>query len=82
MKVRIVNNSKLAKFLGHEAFVLGGTIYVRGETASPSLMRHELVHVEQYDRLGTARFLLLYLWHQIRYGYERNPLEIEAREAE
>lgn len=39
--------------------------------------RHELVHVEQYDRLGLA-FVPLYLWHYARVGYARHPFEREA----
>ena len=46
------------------------------------LIRHERKHEEQANRLGWVLFLVLYLWYQARYGYENNPFEIEAREAE
>ena len=43
------------------------------------LTKHELVHWEQYKRMGAVMFYLTYLWYQIRYGYKHNPMEIEAR---
>ena len=46
------------------------------------LERHERKHWEQYQRLGTVRFLLTYAWFTLRYGYRDNPFEIEARRAE
>lgn len=44
-----------------------------------ALERHELVHWEQYKRMGAVRFYATYLWMLIRYGYEKHPMEIEAR---
>jgi hypothetical protein len=54
---------------------------------SERLLRHELVHVRQWRRLGIAGFGVRYLgayvrWRLRRYGhwaaYRRIPLEIEA----
>jgi hypothetical protein len=51
------------------------------------LLRHELVHVRQWQTLGVAAFLVRYLgaylrWRLRGYGhwaaYRRIPLEIEA----
>ena len=39
---------------------------------------HELVHVIQYRR-NPIRFPLRYVLDHLRYGYENNPAEIEAR---
>lgn len=39
---------------------------------------HELVHLKQIRREGPVRFTLQYLWCLVRYGYWRNPYEIEA----
>ncbi len=58
---------------------------------TPALVRHELVHLEQMDRHGIARFYLIYLrdyvanlWrlrdHQA--AYRHIPFEREARERE
>lgn len=69
------------------AMVLGNTIHLHGVTAQLFLqdarwVRHELCHVQQYRRLGTLRFLVLYVWESIRHGYHNNRFEREAREAE
>ena len=54
---------------------------------SPRLIRHELVHVRQWDRLGIPGFLVRYLgaylgwrarWYPHWAAYRRVPLEIEA----
>jgi len=55
------------------------SIYVLEEHFSSSELRyHELIHIEQLERDGTLRFCALYLYYLIRYGYWRNPYEIEA----
>lgn len=45
-------------------------------------VRHEIQHVLQYRRMGTAGFLFRYLLYSLRRGYYLNPLEVEARNAE
>jgi len=44
------------------------------------LIEHEMVHIDQINRLGSLRWTIMYLWYQLRYGYDENPFEIEARE--
>ena len=73
---------------GADAITLGRTIIVRdGRAMSERLLRHELVHVEQWQRLGVITFVARYLgsylqWrargHGHRAAYLRIPLEIEA----
>ena len=73
---------------GSDAITIGSVICVRPEAAdSDFLRRHELVHVEQWKRLGMIRFSLRYvgsyaLWRVRGYGhwaaYRRIPLEVEA----
>lgn len=73
---------------GASATTLGRFIFVREAAAgSARLMRHELVHVRQWRRLGVAGFGTRYLgayacWRLRRYthwaAYRRVPLEIEA----
>jgi hypothetical protein len=46
------------------------------------LRRHEIAHWAQYERMGALRFYAVYLWHLVRVGYDRHPMEIEARAAE
>jgi Domain of unknown function (DUF4157) len=73
---------------GAAAITIGPLVSVRRRAAGDArLLRHELVHVEQWRRLGVARFLRRYLgaylrWrlrgHGHRGAYLRVPLEIEA----
>jgi hypothetical protein len=42
------------------------------------LILHELVHVVQYRR-NPITFPFRYVLDHLRYGYERNPAEVEAR---
>lgn len=63
------------------AITLGHTIFFkrRKEQVSEELLLHELRHVEQIEKHGLVKFYLLYLWYSLRYGYKRNPFEVEAR---
>ena len=42
------------------------------------LRKHELVHLRQVRRDGPICFTIRYFWFLARYGYRRNPYEIEA----
>ncbi len=69
------------------AMVFGSTIHLHGVSGQQFLqnnrwLKHELKHVEQYKKFGTFGFLARYLWYSLKYGYYKNPLEIEARNAE
>jgi len=46
------------------------------------LRRHEDCHKVQWKRDGIVKFSIKYLWYNIRYGYDKNPYEIEARNKE
>ena len=48
---------------------------------NPALRAHEQCHLDQMARDGW-RFWPRCIWYVVRYGYERSPYEIEAREAE
>lgn len=64
------------------AVTLGRTIIVHPSvTPSARLLRHELEHVRQWRRNPIA-FPLRYTWNHLRYGYEANPFEVQARQAE
>lgn len=73
---------------GAAAITLGRLVIVRRRAAGdPHLLRHELVHVAQWRRLGVVVFLARYLgsyfrWrlrgHGHRAAYLRIPLEVEA----
>ncbi|MBW7914378.1 MAG: DUF4157 domain-containing protein [Taibaiella sp.] len=69
------------------AIVVNRTIYLHNTTreeftANRKWLLHELKHVEQYQRYGIIRFIILYLYETVRKGYRNNKFEVEAREAE
>jgi hypothetical protein len=58
---------------------MGHAILLKPWTADePTVLRHELVHVAQTDRLGREGFLRRYLLELEMLGYARSPLELEA----
>jgi hypothetical protein len=60
--------------LGHVVMVLKGHM-------TNQLLRHEFCHVQQVERLGGVDpFLRSYIEQVIKYGYQRAPLEVEARQ--
>ena len=73
---------------GAAAITLGRLVVVRARAAGDErLLRHELVHVAQWARLGVlgflARYVGSYLWwrahgHGHLSAYRRIPLEVEA----
>jgi hypothetical protein len=66
----------------------GGTlppfgIYIRERClADDRLCRHERAHWAQWQRMGTVKFFVVYLWLLARHGYDEHPMELEARQAE
>jgi len=69
-------------FFGWTSF--WNTIYYIDNKAmnNKKLQRHELKHIKQINRDGRLLFTFKYLCYSIRYGYIKNPYEVEAREAE
>ena len=73
---------------GAAAITLGRLVIVRSRAAADErLLRHELVHVEQWARLGVIGFLARYLGSYLTWrarghdhwgAYRRIPLEVEA----
>ena len=69
------------------AIVIGKTIHLHHTQQQDFLadkrwVRHELKHIEQFQRNGFFRFIFLYLLESVRHGYAHNKYEIEARQAE
>lgn len=85
-----VYNSKLAKLIAkfHKtdrwAITIGQRAYysVSEELVTERWRNHENRHKEQYKELGFIRFITLYLYYSMRYGYYKNPFEIDARNNE
>jgi hypothetical protein len=95
IKVRIKEDALVARIAAFNlgasskgaAIVFGKTIYLYKVTRVELLentpyLRHELMHVLQYQREGFFGFLFKYLWYSLRFGYRQNPFEIEARESQ
>ena len=62
------------------ALTAGQGIYVqKGIEDDPMVLRHELVHVRQYQQIGRKRFLRRYILECLIEGYNCAPLEKEAR---
>jgi hypothetical protein len=58
---------------------LGHAIYLAQAEESPALVRHELVHVHQYERLGgPLPFIRRYFYECLVFSYWDAPLEREA----
>lgn len=54
------------------------TVYfVKGRYTRP-LLAHELIHVKQINREGIPKFSVKYLYFWFKYGYRKNPYEVEA----
>lgn len=79
--MKVHYRSRLARLLLPKRFIaitLGGTVLTPLASLSAATLRHEQVHVEQWKRHGVW-FVFLYVWYHAKYGYERNPFEVEAR---
>lgn len=87
---KIKENSLLARIVrvqmksSNVAMVIGNKIHLSGVTKEHFLndkkwLRHEMVHIEQFQRYGFFRFLFLYLAEWVRKGYYNNKFEVEAR---
>jgi len=57
-------------------------IYYLKTYPSPALIRHECKHIEQIKRYGKLGYLALWNYYNALYGYDNNPLELEAKAAE
>ena len=89
-KVKIVENSWIAKCgakylkVNNVALTIGNTIFLHNATKQDLLsnktwLAHELVHVQQYEKLGVIKFLFFYLYECAVKGYYNNKFEVEAR---
>lgn len=50
----------------------------RGIRLNQRLLAHELVHLEQLERLGVLRYWWTYLVLLLRCGYREHPMELDA----
>jgi hypothetical protein len=54
-----------------------GRVVISATPLTPELLVHESHHARQYEVLGPF-YILVYLVLQARFGYAKNPLELEA----
>ena len=89
----IIENSWIAKLAALKlkstsvAIVLGKKIYLHNTTRDEFLqnekwVKHELCHIQQFEKYGFIIFLFKYLWESLHNGYYNNKYEVEARKAE
>ncbi len=91
-KIRVVENSRLAKMLARVngeqwyAITFGKTIFVSCKKedfySEQWWVNHEVAHVEQYRKHGVFRFLSMYLFYSVFHRKSQNPFEREAENAE
>lgn len=77
-------NQKWVKWLFKKdrwAITLGQTSYftVAESEVGEQWHVHEDAHKMQWRTEGRIKFLCKYLFYQLKYGYENNPYEVEAR---
>lgn len=90
--VKFIYNSKLVRFMNWVthlfrgdyntyAVTLGHTVRFRNHegTIPDCTYKHELRHVQQLEQSGFLVFYLRYIWYILKYGYTRNPYEVDAR---
>ena len=84
-------NSKIPHLFGARAITFGKHIFYTETNPPPWLVRHEMKHVEQYQKHGFMGFLFIYINDYLKGrlqglsdydAYLNIPFEIEAREAE
>lgn len=49
------------------------------QQANKNLLAHELVHWNQYQRMGLLGYYGQYFYEYVKDGYDHMPMEIEAR---
>ena len=82
MKIRFKYNKNVILMFGaagHVIFFPYVLFKHSKEGTSDKLFRHELQHVYQILENGYFTFFAKYIWYSLRYGYKKNPFEMEAR---
>jgi tetratricopeptide (TPR) repeat protein len=93
MKCNIKENSFIARLVARImksnelALVIGKTIYLNNTSKeeflkNESWVKHELVHICQFQQYGFLKFTFMYLWEFCKVGYWNNKYELEARAGE
>jgi len=59
-----------------------GIFIKKSQRNNADLLKHELIHWKQFQKLGLLKFYTTYIKEHIKNGYDNNRLEIEARQNE
>ncbi|MDD3686864.1 MAG: hypothetical protein PHE56_08875 [Bacteroidales bacterium] len=59
-----------------------GIYITEKEKGNLLLLQHELKHWQQYQKLGLLKYYNTYYQQYVKYGYDKMPMEIEARVGE
>ena len=59
-----------------------GIFILESEKQNKHLLQHELIHWEQYNKMGLVNWLLNFSSELNKFGYDKAPMEIEARKEE
>jgi hypothetical protein len=59
-----------------------GIFIKKSQKNNTALLKHELIHWNQFKNLGLLGFYTTYISEHIKNGYDLNRLEIEARKNE
>lgn len=55
-------------------------IFIRSKYCdNKKILNHEMIHWKQYQELGLLKFYWQYFKQFLKFGYDRMPMEIEAR---
>lgn len=59
-----------------------GVFIIKKQQGNSELLKHELVHWSQYQRMGLFSYYGGYLLDYLKHGYDKHPMEYEARQNE
>jgi len=56
-----------------------GIFIKKKHRGNQKLLNHELIHWQQYQKMGLLKFYFRYFKQFLTHGYNKMPMEIEAR---
>lgn len=59
-----------------------GIFILKKHKGNKKIIQHDLIHWKQYKKLGGLQFYLNYLIQYALVGYDKMPMEMEARKHE
>ncbi len=59
-----------------------GIFLDKTQRGNANLLAHEQKHWAQYQKLGLLSYYGLYAYQYVKFGYDKHPMEIEARQNE